>query len=158
MRVIAIVSVVLIASLTGLVVLTRPLPAGGADAKGPISSGVAGWKGAAPWASGKWGELRKYFAGETAGVRDLETGVGRLKAGEEIHKPHQHAEEEFILITRGKGKLHVAGKDYPAAEGDMFYAAPWVFHGFTNDSSEELSFFVIKWNGKNGPPPPKPEK
>ena len=156
MRVIVVLT--LLVSAATIFLAGRPLAVGGAADKGPIASGVAGFKDAPPWASGKWGELRKYFAGETAGVRDLETGVGRLKAGEEIHKPHQHAEEEFILITRGKGKLHVAGKDYPAAEGDMFYAAPWVFHGITNDSSEELSFFVIKWNGKNGPPPPKPEK
>ena len=106
-----------------------------------------------------WGELRLcHFTAETHGTKDTLVGYVTLNPGMENHPPHQHAEEEFILITRGKGKLHVAGKDYPAAEGDMFYAAPWVFHGITNDSSEELSFFVIKWNGKNGPPPPKPEK
>lgn len=106
--------------------------------------------------SDRWGEIRKYFAGEGAGVKDLFTAMAVIKPGEALHKAHRHAEEEFLVILEGSGAWHLDGKEFPLQKGDVLYVEPWVMHGCTNTGAEPLKFFVVKWNGKGVPVPPEP--
>lgn len=98
-----------------------------------------------------WGVFYPYFTGASYGTKDLLAGVADIKPGEEIHPPHRHAEEEFLLVTKGEGTWHLNGEDFPAKKGDMLYAAPWDIHGITNTGSDNLEFVVWKWNSKGVP-------
>ena len=98
-----------------------------------------------------WGVFYPYFTGMTYGTRDMLAGVADIKPGEEIHPPHRHAEEEFLMVIKGEGLWHLNGKDFPAKTGDMLYAAPWDIHGISNTGSENLEFVVWKWNSKGVP-------
>ena len=95
-----------------------------------------------------WGTFYTYYAGETYGTMDGLAGVAVIKPGREIHRPHVHAEEEFLMVTEGEGVWHLNGKEFPASAGDMLYAAPWDIHGITNTGSTPLTFVVWKWNNK----------
>lgn len=95
-----------------------------------------------------WGDFTTYFIGETYGTRDMLTGVAVIKPGQQIHPPHQHAEEEYLMITEGKGTWHLNGKEFAAQAGDMLYAAPWDVHGINNNGTTSLKFVVWKWNNK----------
>ncbi len=99
-------------------------------------------------AKGAFGEFKKLLAGETRGMKDLLTGVAVIEPGEAIHPPHQHAEEEFLLLAQGEGTWHLDGGESAAREGDLLYVAPWVMHGLKNTSKAPLTFFVVKWNGQ----------
>ncbi|MGH7455310.1 MAG: cupin domain-containing protein [bacterium] len=77
-----------------------------------------------------------------------------IKPGQEIHPPHQHAEEEFLMIIEGQGTWHLNGKTFAAHKGDVLYAAPWDMHGIKNTGKTSLSFVVWKWNNKGVAPPP----
>lgn len=136
--------------------LLRP-PPGGAEpaAPTPLASGIVRWADAKPTVA-KWGELRRYFAGETYGTTEMFTAVVVLKPGEAVHPAHRHAEEEYMAIQEGSGRWHLDGKESPAEKGDVLYAAPWVMHGLVNTGDAPLTFFVVKWNGKGVPAPPKP--
>jgi mannose-6-phosphate isomerase-like protein (cupin superfamily) len=106
--------------------------------------------------SGPWGNIRVYFAGATAGTRDLFSGVAEILPGQEIHPAHTHAEEEYLLITEGSGLWTVKDQNFPAKAGDMLYAAPWDLHGIKNTSNTVMKFVVLKWspNGKLAPKNP----
>jgi len=84
------------------------------------------------------------------------TGVAVIKPGMEIHPPHQHAEEEYLMVTEGQGTWHLNGKTFAAQKGDILYAAPWDVHGIKNTGTTPLTFVVWKWNNKGLALPTKP--
>ena len=108
-------------------------------------------------AKGDFGEFRKLLAGETRSVKELLTGVAVIEPGKEIHPPHQHAEEEFLLLAEGSGTWSLAGQESPARRGDLLYVEPWVMHGLKNTSDKPLVFFVVKWSGKGMEDAAKPD-
>jgi mannose-6-phosphate isomerase-like protein (cupin superfamily) len=95
-----------------------------------------------------WGTLYTYYAGESYGTKDGLAAVAVIKPGMEIHPPHEHAEEEYLMVVQGEGTWHLNGKEQPARAGDMQYAAPWDLHGVKNTGSTPLTFVVWKWNNK----------
>ncbi|MDJ0643378.1 MAG: cupin domain-containing protein [Erythrobacter sp.] len=105
-----------------------------------------------------WGTFVEYFSDETAGTQDLLSGTARIDPGLEIHPPHRHAEEEFLMVIAGEGEWTVGEEVFPANEGDMLYAAAWDLHGIKNTGEEPLTFVFWKWNSKGLPVPVDPEK
>ena len=100
-----------------------------------------------------WGTFYAYHEGETRSTTDGLVGVAVIDPGEEIHPPHTHAEEEFLMVLEGSGTWHLLGEERPATAGDLLYAAPWDVHGITNTGDAPLRFVVWKWNGRGTPPP-----
>jgi len=74
-----------------------------------------------------WGELRAHFEGETYGLRDALVATAVLKPGQQIHPPHQHAEEGVMIVTEGSGEWHLDGKDFPAAKATPSTPRPGSF-------------------------------
>ena len=104
-----------------------------------------------------WGTLYTYYQGESYGTRDGLAAVAVIKPGQEIHPPHEHAEEEYLMVTEGEGTWHLNGEDRPAKAGDMQYAAPWDIHGIKNTGTVPLRFVVWKWNNKGVALPAQPK-
>ena len=104
-----------------------------------------------------WGTLITYAEGETHGTRDALAAVAIINPGMEIHPPHEHAEEEYLMVTEGSGTWSLNGLERAAGPGDMLYAAPWEIHGITNSGAEPMTFVVWKWNSKGVPLASKPE-
>ncbi len=100
----------------------------------------------------EWGSLYTYDEGETYSAKDGLAAVAVIKPGMEIHPPHQHAEEEYVIVAEGNGTWSLNGKESPAKPGDLQYAAPWDWHGIKNTGTTPLRFFVWKWNGKGVTP------
>lgn len=133
------------------------LPAQAADPPPkPLKSGIVRFDDA-PAHQADWGEMRRYFTGETAGTKDVLTAVAIVKPGKAVHRAHRHAEEEYLILAEGSGTWSLDGKESPAKRGDILYTEPWVFHGLTNTSSEPLIFVVIRFNSKGIKVPPRPD-
>lgn len=105
-----------------------------------------------------WGRLMTYYAGESYSATDSLTAVAIINPGMEIHPPHMHSEEEYLMVLEGEGTWSVKGKDFPAKAGDVLYAAPWDEHGIKNTGKTPLSFVVFKWNPKPVEPAKQPDK
>ncbi len=103
-----------------------------------------------------WGTFYTYFQGESYGTTDVLSGVAVINPGMEIHPPHLHAEEEYLMVMEGEGTWHLNGEEFPATAGDMLYATPWDIHGITNTGSEPLTFVFWKWNNKGVELPANP--
>lgn len=103
-----------------------------------------------------WGELITYFAGDSWSATDSLTAVAVIKPGMEIHPPHVHSEEEYLMVLEGEGTWSVKGEEFPAGPGDVLYAAPWDEHGISNTGDGPLRFVVFKWNPKPVEPMPEP--
>jgi mannose-6-phosphate isomerase-like protein (cupin superfamily) len=92
-----------------------------------------------------FGDLRIYFEGPTDQVKSMTAGSLLLKAGMQPHPPHQHPEEEFMVITQGTGEISMDGKITKVGPGYMMYAASQRLHGIVNTGKTPLLFYFYKW-------------
>lgn len=92
-----------------------------------------------------FGTTRVYFDGSTGMLSSMTAGSVLLNPGAEPHPAHQHPEEEFVLITRGKGEISVQGQITPVSAGAMMYCAGNKMHGIKNTGKNPLEFYFFKW-------------
>ena len=71
-----------------------------------------------------------------------------LDPGSSPHPPHQHPEEEFMIVASGTGEIECAGKITAVGPGAVMYCAGKVVHGITNTGKVPLTFYWSKWLGK----------
>jgi quercetin dioxygenase-like cupin family protein len=106
-----------------------------------------------PLAKGKlmsqpFGDQRVFFEGATAQLKSMAVGNVALKAGAAPHPPHQHPEEEVLLITEGHGEIFLEGKKTAVKTGDLMYCAANRLHGITASAAAPMTFYYFKWLGK----------
>lgn len=106
-----------------------------------------------------WGSFLPYFTEDTHALKPVLVGVAKIDAGQQIHPPHRHSDEEYLMITKGRGEWYLNGKTMPANEGDILFARAWDYHGVKAAADSPLEFVVFKYSGKNGkmPTDPNPE-
>src|SRR3954454_21447643 len=118
-----------------------PMFAAGA---GKLPNGVVN-EGAAKLTKEAFGDLRIYYEGPTDQLKAMTAGSLRLKPGMSPHPPHQHPEEEFMVITEGTGEMVVEGKKTNVGPGSMMYCAGNKVHGIVNTGKSPLLFYFYKW-------------
>ena len=91
------------------------------------------------------GGRRDYFNKPTATTTRFEMHVTTLNAGLPSHAPHQHPEEEIILLIKGNATMTVEGKEYPMSPGDFVFAASGDFHGIRNTGEGQCEYFAFQW-------------
>jgi mannose-6-phosphate isomerase-like protein (cupin superfamily) len=92
-----------------------------------------------------FGDLRIYFNGPTEQLGSMTAGSLLLKPGMSPHPPHQHPEEEFMVITEGTGEISMDGKITGVGPGSMMYCAAGRLHGVVNTGKTPLLFYFYKW-------------
>jgi mannose-6-phosphate isomerase-like protein (cupin superfamily) len=92
-----------------------------------------------------FGDLRIFFDGPTEQLKSMTAGSLKLNAGATPHAPHQHPEEEFMVITEGTGEIVVDGKKSNVGPGSMMYCAAGKLHGIVNTGKTPLLFYFYKW-------------
>lgn len=110
-----------------------------------------------------WGAFFPYFTEDTHVLKPVLVGVAKIDAGREIHPPHRHADEEYLMVTKGRGTWYLNGKETPAKEGDILFARAWDYHGVKAAADSPLEFVVFKYSGKSinpllDPDPTLPEE
>ena len=92
-----------------------------------------------------FGDLRIYYDGPTDQLKAMTAGSLRLNPGMSPHPPHQHPEEEFMVITEGTGEIVIDGKTTKVGPGSMMYSAANKLHGIVNTGKTPLLFYFYKW-------------
>ena len=92
-----------------------------------------------------FGDQRTYYDGPTDQLHGMTAGSLLLKPGMSPHPPHQHPEEEFMVISEGTGEISVEGNVTRVSPGSMMYCAGGHLHGIVNTGSKPLLFYFYKW-------------
>ena len=92
-----------------------------------------------------FGEQRTYFEGPTDQLKAMTAGSLLLNPGATPHPPHDHAEEEFMVVTEGTGEILLDGKTTKVAPGSIMYSAAGKSHGILNTGKTPLMFYYFKW-------------
>jgi quercetin dioxygenase-like cupin family protein len=89
-----------------------------------------------------------HFNGPTDQLRGMVAGMCVLDPGSSPHPPHQHPEEEFLIIAAGTGEIICGADTTPVGPGAMMYCAGDTIHGITNTGKVPLTFYWSKWLGR----------
>lgn len=92
-----------------------------------------------------FGDTTVFLDGHTDQLKSMVAGTLLLNPGMEPHPPHQHPEEEIMLVTEGQGEILVGGKTYQVGPGALMYSESNKLHGVKNTSSSPLRFYYFKW-------------
>jgi mannose-6-phosphate isomerase-like protein (cupin superfamily) len=92
-----------------------------------------------------FGDLRVFFQGPTEQLKSVTAGSLLLKPSMEPHPPHQHPEEEFMIVTEGTGEILVGGSKVKVGPGSMMYCESNQLHGVKNTGAQPLLFYYYKF-------------
>lgn len=89
-----------------------------------------------------------HYNGPTHQLSGVSAGACILAPGASPHPPHQHPEEEFLIIGEGTGEILCDGNVTQVAAGAMMYCAGDTWHGITNTGKVPMTFYWSKWMAK----------
>lgn len=89
-----------------------------------------------------------HYNGPTDQLATMCTGMAVLDPGASPHPPHQHPEEEFLIVAIGTGVIEVGGKPAHVGPGAIMYCGANVMHGVTNTGSTPMTFYWSKWTAR----------
>lgn len=92
------------------------------------------------------GEVRKVLQAPTATLDELECHITTLNPGQEAHPPHQHPDEEIIIVKEGTVESLVNGELKTVGPGSVIFQAANQMHSIRNVGTTPATYHVIKWN------------
>jgi len=115
-------------------------------AEGPLTrSAVFQWEELKPEPT-RVGFVRHVVRTPTATLDELESHITTLNAGQSPHEPHQHPNEEMIILKEGEVEAWVNGAWVPVATGGMMFFASNVPHTVRNVSERPATYYVVNWS------------
>ena len=85
------------------------------------------------------------FRNPTVTLDELELHVTFLPAGQASHPPHQHPNEEIIIIREGAVDVLVGGQTRRLGPGAVIFQASNQPHSLTNVGTTTAVYHVINW-------------
>lgn len=116
----------------------------------PLSSAIYDWNDIKA-ESTKTGEVRQFLRASTLTLDELELHVTTLNPGEAPHPPHQHPDEELIIIKEGTVESTVNGITKRVGPGSVIFQASDQMHGIKNVGTARAVYHVIKWKTEKTP-------
>ena len=116
-----------------------------ADQKAPIMQSAAFDWNTIPVQQTAVGSTRSFFRAPTATLDELELHVTTLNPGQTSHPPHQHLNEELVIIKEGTIEALVQGKWKRLGEGSVIFNASNQLHGLRNVGTTPATYHVINW-------------
>jgi len=97
------------------------------------------------------GSARSFFKAPTATLNELELHVTTLNPGQASHPPHQHPNEELVIIKEGTVEALVQGEWKRLGEGSVIFNASNQLHGLRNVGTTPATYHVINWTSATTP-------
>ncbi|HEY8548413.1 MAG TPA: cupin domain-containing protein [Vicinamibacterales bacterium] len=107
-------------------------------------SAVFLWEATPPRPTDK-GFVRSVFRAPTATLDELEYHITTLNPGQSPHPPHQHANEEVIVVKEGTVEAYVNGAWTPVTTGSLIFFASNQPHTVRNTGTAPATYHVINW-------------
>lgn len=121
------------------------------NSKKPFGSLVLDWEKLAVLTT-KTGERRELFDGPTATFSNFEGHVTTLKPGEAPHPPHQHPDEEMVIVKEGTVEVLINDRTERAGAGSVFFFASDDRHGMRNVGATVATYWVFRFITAATPP------
>ncbi len=113
--------------------------------KSVMKSALFDWE-AVPAKGTDVGALRQFFRTPTTTLDELELHVTTLKPGLSSHPPHQHPNEELVIVKEGTVEALVNGEWKRAGAGSVIFNASNEVHAIRNVGTGPATYHVINWH------------
>jgi quercetin dioxygenase-like cupin family protein len=134
--------------VVGLIAASGTLVVATAQQPTPVlKSQVFDWSAATP-KEVAYGSTRQFFRAPTVTLAELEMHVTTLNAGQTSHAPHQHANEELIIIKEGTLETLSLGVWKRVGPGSVIFNASNDLHGVKNVGTVPAVYHVVNWKEK----------
>jgi quercetin dioxygenase-like cupin family protein len=94
----------------------------------------------------KTGEVRQVVRRPTATLDELEMHITTLNPGESSHAPHQHPNEELVIVRQGTVESLNNGELKRVGPGSIIFQATNQLHSIRNVGTEPAIYHVINWS------------
>ena len=128
----------------GAVVLTLAAVAGAQPRTEVLPSTLFDWT-ALTARPNRTGEVRRVVQQPTATLAELEIHITTLRPGEESHPPHQHPNEEILIVKEGTVEALVNGEQKRGGPGSLIFQASNQLHNIRNIGTGPATYHVINW-------------
>lgn len=91
------------------------------------------------------GESRQFLRSPTATLDELELHVTTLNPGQTSHAPHQHPNEELIIVRDGTVEALVKGQWTRLGPGSVIFNASNESHAIRNAGAGPTTYHVVNW-------------
>ena len=92
------------------------------------------------------GAVRQFFRAPTVTLDELELHVTTLNPGQTSHAPHQHVNEEMIIVREGTVETLSNGTWKRLGPGSVIFNASNSLHGLRNVGTSPAVYHVINWS------------
>ena len=99
----------------------------------------------------KTGAVRSVFRAPTATLDELECHITTLNPGETSHAPHQHPEEEIIIVKEGFVEQFANGVTKRVGPGAVIFLASGEMHSIRNVGEAPATYHVFSWHSAATP-------
>lgn len=89
--------------------------------------------------------VRQFMRAPTATLDELELHVTTLPAGATSHAPHQHPNEELVIVKEGTVEVLVDGQMKRVGPGSVVFNASNQMHSLRNVGQGPATYHVINW-------------
>ena len=127
---------------TGMVAFGAGAPGGDGRL---LKSAVFQWDGLAPRTT-SIGARREVMRTPTATLDELESHITTLNANQSPHAPHQHPNEELLVLKEGSVEAYVNGEWVPVRTGGIMFFASNAPHTVRNVSDSPATYYVFNWS------------
>jgi XRE family transcriptional regulator, regulator of sulfur utilization len=91
------------------------------------------------------GEVRSVVRRPTATLDELEIHITTLNPGESSHAPHQHPNEELVIVRQGTVESLNNGQLKRVGPGSIIFQGSNQLHSIRNVGTEPAIYHVINW-------------
>jgi quercetin dioxygenase-like cupin family protein len=91
------------------------------------------------------GERRDVMRAPTPTLDELEIHITTLNVGQVSHPPHQHPEEELLIVKEGTVETLQNGKPSRLGPGSIIFHSSNDLHNIRNAGATPATYHVIQW-------------
>jgi quercetin dioxygenase-like cupin family protein len=91
------------------------------------------------------GEVRQIFRNPTLTLEELECHITTVKAKMASHAPHQHPNEEMVIIKEGTVEVLINGEWKKVSPGSVVFFSSNQLHGLRNVGDTPATYHVINF-------------
>ena len=91
------------------------------------------------------GTRRDVMRAPTPTLDELEIHITTLNVGQTSHPPHQHVEEELLIVREGTVETLQNGKASRLGPGSVIFHSSNDLHNIRNVGSTPATYHVIQW-------------
>ena len=93
----------------------------------------------------EWGAVRQVVRSPTPTLDELEIHISTLKPGLSSHAPHQHVNEELLILKEGTLDTSQNGVIRRVGPGGIIFHSSNDMHNVTNVGTTPATYYVVNW-------------